>query len=82
MKNEEFLSFEEEETKEGGRTQELVAQMQALAINVDQKKKKPEKKKKVSGANENSVAGRTRGKIAEFMKAKGPIMRKPKVGVV
>jgi hypothetical protein len=28
------------------------------------------------------VAGRTRGKIAEFMKAKGPIMRKPKVGVV
>lgn len=83
MKNEEFLSFQEEETKEGGRTQELVAQMQALAINVDQKKKKkPEKKKKVSGANENSVAGRTRGKIAEFMKAKGPIMRKPKVGVV
>ena len=28
------------------------------------------------------MAGRTRGKTAEFMKAKGPIMRKPKVGVV
>ena len=56
--------------------------MEGLDINADQKKKKPAKKKKVLEPNENSVAGRTRGKIAEFMKAKGPVMRKPKVGVV
>lgn len=81
---------QEEETKNGGRNEEdsLVAQMQALAVDTMEehssgKKKKPKKKKKAADTkpNENSIAGRTRGKIAEFMKAH-PQMRKPKIGVV
>ena len=72
---------QEEESKDGGRADSeddtLLAKMKALALEerTEQqnsgKKKKPRKKKKGESSvpNENSIAGRTRGKIAEFMKA-------------
>lgn len=63
--------------------------MKALAVDTRDehssgKKKKPKKKKKAAAdahPNEKSIAGRTRGKIAEYMKAH-PQLKKPKIGVV
>ena len=62
--------------------------MQARAISTAEeftsdKKKLPKKKKKATDTkpNENSIAGRTRGRIADFIKTH-PQLRKPKIGVV
>jgi hypothetical protein len=78
----------EEETKERQPNDEsLAAKMHALSLE-DQvsDKKKAKKKTKAEKAekvekNESSIAGRTRGKIREFVKA-NPQIKKPKIGVV